>query len=111
MNLTKIIIYTTKTGRSPFSDWRDDLDTSTRAVIRARIERIRLGNFGDSKRIKNGGGIWEIRIDYGPGYRIYFGISKMIVLVLLLGGDKRSQDRDIAKAKKYWIECRELLDE
>ena len=108
MSLIKIIVYTTKTGKSPFFDWRDKLDIKTRAIIRTRLDRVALGNFGDSKPIKNGNGICELRIDYGPGYRIYFGTKNMCIIVLLIGGDKSSQNRDIAKAKQYWLESKEL---
>ena len=108
MSLIKIVTYTTKTGKIPFFDWQNKLDVQTRAIIRTRLDRIRLGNFGDSKSIKNGNGICELRIDYGPGYRIYFGKKGMLTIILLIGGDKKTQDRDIAKAKQYWLQCEEL---
>ena len=104
MNLIKIIIYSTKVNKEPFSDWEDDLDTMTQAIIKSRLERVRLGNFGDAKILKGTGGIWELRIDYGSGYRIYFGKQGTTILV---GGDKRSQNRDIAKAKRYWLDYKE----
>ena len=107
----KIVIYSTSNGKSPFYDWQNKLNENTRAIIRTRLDRIRLGNFGDSKIIKGGEGVWELRIDFGPGYRIYFGKKGATVVVLLVGGDKGSQDRDIAKAKRYWLECRELSNE
>lgn len=59
--------------------------------------------------VQNGEGIKEFRIDYGPGYRIYYGIKKNIIVILLMGGEKRSQKRDIEKAKQYWLECKEEL--
>ncbi|MDP3889054.1 MAG: type II toxin-antitoxin system RelE/ParE family toxin [bacterium] len=107
MNLIKIIVYSTKTGKEPFSDWENGLDKNTRAVVIKRLDRIRLGNFGDAKIIKGGNGIWELRIDHGPGYRIYFGKKGSIVVILLMGGEKRSQNRDIAKSKRYWLEYKE----
>jgi putative addiction module killer protein len=108
MSLINIVIYTTKTGKVPFLDWQNKLDRKTRAIIKTRLDRVAFGNFGDSKPIKNGNRIRELRIDYGPGYRVYFATKNMQVVVLLIGGDKGSQDRDIAKAKQYWLECEEL---
>jgi putative addiction module killer protein len=70
-----------------------------------------LGNFGDCKLIKGGEGVSELRIDYGPGYRIYFGKDKATIVALLIGGNKGSQTRDIAKAKRYWLDYKESLDE
>lgn len=109
MSLIKILFYTTDTGKSPFSDWVKKLDPNTRAIVRTRIDRVSLGNFGDSKQIKDGNGTWELRIDYGPGYRVYFGKKGTTIVVLLLGGNKSSQTRDITKAKQYWLTCKELL--
>lgn len=80
----KIVIYKTHTEKSPFSHWLNGLDRKARGIIRTRINRVILGNFGDSKRIKGGEGVFELRITYGPGYRIYFGIIKNRVIVLLL---------------------------
>lgn len=78
-----------------------------RAVVIKRLDRIKLGNFGDAKRIKNGNGIWELRIDHGPGYRIYFGQEEGRIVILLMGGNKKSQQRDITKAKQYWLQYKE----
>jgi len=111
MSFIKILIYQTKNGRAPFSKWKDSLDEKTRAIVRTRIDRVRLGNFGDCKRIKDGNGIWELRISYGAGYRIYFGKRKSTIVVLLTGGDKKSQNRDITQAKQYWLEAEELFNE
>ena len=66
----------------------------------ARLNRIRLGNFGDCKSV--GSGVEELRIDFGPGYRVYYGRDGVLVVILLCGGSKRAQDRDILKAKGYW---------
>ena len=73
-----------------------------RQRVRTRLARIRLGNFGDHKAV--GEGVSEIRIDYGPAYRVYFGRDGDEVVILLVGGDKRTQDSDIAKAKEYWAD-------
>ena len=71
-------------------------------MVRARLNRIRLGNFGDCKSI--GGGVEELRIDFGPGYRIYYGREESLVVILLCGGDKKTQARDILRARQYWKE-------
>jgi putative addiction module killer protein len=91
-------------GKSvPFSDWIAALkDARTVGVIRARLNRIRLGNFGDCKPV--GDGVQELRIDFGPGYRVYFGRHGLSVVVLLCGGDKKTQTKDILIAQTYWKE-------
>ena len=109
MSLIKILIYSTSSGKAPFKVWLNDLDTKTRSIIRTRLDRISLGNFGDSKPIKNGAGVKELRISYGPGYRIYYGMKGSTLVILLVGGDKKSQARNIAKAKQYWLDIKELL--
>lgn len=109
MSFIKIVTYTTSRGKTPFLDWEETLDTKVQAIVANRIDRIRLGNFGDCKPIKGAAGIKELRIDFGPGYRIYIGMQGTTVVVLLAGGDKKSQNRDIEKAKQYWLECKEKL--
>ncbi|MGZ9073250.1 MAG: type II toxin-antitoxin system RelE/ParE family toxin [Rhodoplanes sp.] len=80
-----------------FADWFAGLrDREARARIAVRIRRLSLGNRGDVKPV--GSGVSEMRIDYGPGYRVYFVRRGDTVVVLLCGGDKRNQDRDIARA-------------
>lgn len=80
-----------------YSEWFDDLrDRQARARINARIRRLSLGNPGDFKPV--GEGVSEMRIDYGPGYRVYFVRRGQTIVVLLAGGDKHTQDRDIKKA-------------
>lgn len=86
----------TRTER--FANWLADLrDRKAQTIIAARIERIRAGNFGDAKAL--GSGLSELRIAFGPGYRVYFTIEGGTVIVLLAGGDKSSQSRDIAAAR------------
>jgi putative addiction module killer protein len=81
-----------------FDDWFCDLrDTNAKARISARIRRLSLGNPGDAKPV--GEGVSEMRIDYGPGYRVYFIRRGAFVAILLCGGEKSTQDRDIAQAK------------
>lgn len=101
-----IVIYEQENGKSPFLQWLLGLkDVKGRAVVRARLNRIELGNFGDCKGV--GAGVQELRITFGPGYRVYFGREGNTVVVLLCGGDKGSQSRDIAKAKLLWEEYKD----
>ncbi len=82
-----------------FLNWLRDLrDVRAVARIQVRIDRLALGNPGDVKAI--GGGVSELRVDYGPGYRVYFAQRGKTLVVLLCGGDKRTQNTDILTAKK-----------
>ena len=101
MNVFEIKQYLTETGECPFRDWLACLDIDIRARIQARIFRLELGNLGDYKFL--GAGIYELRCDFGPGYRIYFGIEGRKIILLLVGGDKKTQRKDIAIAKSYWL--------
>lgn len=95
--------YLRPNGRCPFRNWLSSLkDVKARAKIRIRINRIRLGNFGDCKSV--GSGVSEIRIDYGPGYRIYFGRVGEKIVLLLCAGTKRNQGKEIKLAKEYWYD-------
>jgi len=87
-------------GRSPFRDWLVGLDATVRARVQARILRFETGNLGDHKQL--GEGVWEARLAFGPGYRLYFGKSGRGLVLLLLGGDKGSQSKDIRRAKEFW---------
>jgi len=98
--------YQTISGKTPFLDWLESIkDHIGKAHITNRLNRIVFGNFGDCKWI--GDGIRELRIHYGPGYRVYFTEQEDTLILLLFGGDKRSQSRDIKKAKLYWADFRE----
>ena len=99
----EIVVFRAKDGQVPFEDWLDDLNDK-RAVARvlARLARVRQGNLGDCKPV--GEGVAELRVDCGPGYRVYFGQKGQTLVVLLCGGDKRTQERDIRLAKQYWHE-------
>ena len=98
--------YLTRSGANPFRHWLRSLkDSRARARIRVRLNRLRLGSFGDCKSI--GEGLHELRISVGPGYRVYFGIVSRVVVLLLCGGDKRTQDADIRTAKRYWRDYKE----
>ena len=93
--------YQQEDGSIPFSDWLGALkDKTAVARVRIRLNRLRLGLFGTIRPL--GDGIAEVKIDYGPGYRVYYAISGKKVILLLIGGDKSTQRMDIATAKRYW---------
>ena len=98
----QIEVYKTVTGKLPYTEWENGLSAKDRAVITTRLVRIRRGNLGDCKPIKGANGIREFRIDFGPGYRIYYGVHDKRVILLLCGGDKATQKKDIQKAKVFW---------
>ena len=87
-------------GRSPFAEWFDDLDSVTAARVDRYIRRLESGNFGAAKVLREG--VSELRLDFGPGYRVYFGRDGMTLIILLGGGSKRRQDADIAAAIARW---------
>ena len=93
--------YVTQEGKDPFKDWIASLaDRMARARLLARVQRMAAGNFGDCKPLE--GGVWELRIDHGPGYRVYYARGGSRLVLLLIGGDKRRQQTDIATALDYW---------
>lgn len=95
--------YLTKDGRSPFSDWLTQLrDIRARARIRTRLDRVSLGTLGDYVSV--GDGVFELRIFYGPGYRVYYGMENNKIVILLAGGTKSLQSRDIKQAKQFWAD-------
>lgn len=97
----ELLEYLTEDGHNPFRKWLEELrDRQARAKIRVRLNRIRLGNFGDCKPVGNG--VSELRIPHGPGYRVYFGRQGNTVVILLYGGDKKTQSEDITLAQKHW---------
>jgi putative addiction module killer protein len=87
-------------NRSPFKDWFDSLDAVTAARIDRYIRRLEAGNFGAAKAINEG--IFELRLDIGPGYRVYYGRDGKTIIILLGGGSKRRQSADIAAAIERW---------
>ena len=95
--------YVTTEGERPFKEWLDGLpDIRARAKIRVRLDRVRLGNLGDNEPV--GDGVRELKIDYGPGYRVYFANQGKRIILLLSGGDKGSQKKDIAKAREFLVD-------
>lgn len=96
-----VLHFLTASGRCPFQAWAESLKSKTvTAAVAARINRMRSGTLGDWKSV--GGGVFELRVDLGPGYRVYFGRDGETVVILLSGGEKRSQTSDIKRAKEYW---------
>jgi putative addiction module killer protein len=87
-------------GRSPFASWFDDLDAEAAAKITVALTRMERGNLAKAV----GGGVQEFRIDWGPGYRLYFGPDGDTLIILLCGGTKRRQQDDIAEAQAHWAE-------
>ncbi|MBX9767009.1 MAG: type II toxin-antitoxin system RelE/ParE family toxin [Bdellovibrionales bacterium] len=89
------------TGRAPAREWLESLkDKVTQAILFRRIRQVGLGNFGKTRGV--GKGVHELKIDYGPGYRIYFGVHRDELILLLTGGNKRTQQSDIEKAQTFW---------
>jgi putative addiction module killer protein len=98
--MTVIRIYTDSQGHAPFEYWIEALpDRLARAKIRARLARVEAGNFGDCKPLREG--VQELRIDYGPGYRVYLSRQGSVLVLLLCASDKSTQDREIGKAIAY----------
>ena len=101
-----IRIYTDSEGNQPFDEWLLALrDVKARATIRARLERVRAGNFGDCKPLRCG--VQELRIDLGPGYRVYLSRQGTVLVLLLCGSDKSDQDRAISQAIDYLNDWKE----
>ena len=99
----EIRIFRLQDGRVPFDLWINQLkDKRAKAKILVRLDRMAVGNFGDVKSI--GGGVSELRIKEGKGYRVYFGREGNKVVILLCGGDKSTQQSNIMQAMKYWSE-------
>lgn len=95
--------YVTAAGRDPYQSWLDRLrDVRARVTIQRRVDRLAFGHFGDRKPCREG--VWELRVDFGPGYRVYYAQLDRAGVVLLCGGDKGSQETDIEKAVKYWTD-------
>jgi putative addiction module killer protein len=87
-------------GKVPFESWHSSLSMVLQRAVDARLSRLAAGNFGDHKSL--GGGVYELRIMRGPGLRVYYGMQGPEIVVLIGGGDKSSQKRDIARAKDLW---------
>jgi putative addiction module killer protein len=98
--------YISPSGKVPFVEWINSIkDPVMRHRIRRRLDRLELGHYGEYKIL--GDGVNELKLAFGPGYRIYFAEEGDIIIVLLAGGDKSTQSKDIKMAKKYWQELLE----
>ena len=106
----EILHYTALDGHDPYVNWIGKLrDTTARIAVDRRVNRVGLGSFGDHKFCRDG--VWELRIDVGGGYRVYYAVAGKAVVLLLCGGDKRTQDADIARACEYWQDWQRRTDD
>jgi len=105
--MQRILHFTTSDGRDVFQTWLELLhDRIAKARILVRINRLEAGNFGDCRAL--GEGVWELRIHHGPGYRVYYGKINHDIVLLLCGGDKKTQAADIRQAKAHWAEFKRI---
>jgi putative addiction module killer protein len=100
--MVEILEYLDVDGRSPYRDWFDGLEAAAAAKVTVAITRFGLGNLSNAKGV--GAGVQEYRIDFGPGYRIYFGRDGESVVILLAGGTKKRQQSDIVTAQRRWAD-------
>ena len=98
--MVKVSEYIDERGKSPYAEWHNHLDARAAAKVSTALYRLEQGNFSNTKG--GGGGIFEYKLDFGPGYRIYFGKDGERVVIILGGGTKKRQQRDIDAAKAYW---------
>ncbi len=101
----KLTVYETADGRCPFNEWFDGLSAAAAVKVTTALARMELGNFGDMKSV--GQGVSERRLTFGPGYRIYFGRDGDELVILLCGGTKKRQSKDIETAKALWDEYKQ----
>ena len=102
LDMPQVLDYINAAGISPFARWREKLDATTRARVDTAIFRLEAGNFSAAKGA--GAGIFELRLDFGPGYRVYFGKDGETLVILLGGGTKKRQQLDIEAAQALWQE-------
>ena len=98
----KLVEYLDKMGRSPFETWFQRINAQAAAKVTTALVRLEGGNTSNTKSL--GSGVYEVKIDFGPGYRVYFGYDGPKIVILLAGGTKKRQDKDISKAKKRWTD-------
>jgi putative addiction module killer protein len=101
----RILEYLDPAGRSPFADWFNGLDAQAAAKISVALARIEQGNLSNLKGV--GSGMQEFKIDFGPGYRIYLGRDGESLVILLAGGTKKRQQKDIAAAQERWADYKQ----
>ena len=93
-------------GRSPYAEWFDGLDNVTADRVDKYIRRLEQGNFGAAKALREG--VFELRMDFGPGYRVYYGRQGRAIIILVGGGSKRRQDADISAAVMCWKHFKQM---
>lgn len=102
----RVDYYSTLSGKQPAREWLLGVkDVLTQAVLFKRIRQAGKGNFGKTRHV--GDGVSELKINFGPGYRIYYGIYRDELILILMGGNKSTQQKDIRKARAYWLEWKE----
>lgn len=101
--MKEIELYTTKSGACPFIEWINKLDTAYRVRINKRLNRMKDGNYGDWKPLQNSK-LYELRLNFGKGYRIYYKELDNIIILIIAGSDKSNQKTTIAKANEYYEE-------
>jgi putative addiction module killer protein len=100
-----LLEYIDETGRSPFENWFNRINAQTAAKVTTAFVRLESGNISNAKSV--GSGVYELKINFGPGYRVYFGYDGSKVVILLAGGTKKRQNKDIETAKKRWNDYKE----
>jgi putative addiction module killer protein len=103
--MLEIRYYVAADGRQPFARWFSDLEAVARAKVTRAVVRLEQGNFSNVKSV--GEGVFEYRIDFGPGYRVYFGQDGQTLVILLTGGTKKRQQHDIKEAHAYWLDYKQ----
>lgn len=98
--MIEIRVYTTERGKTPYIDWLKKQDKTAMSRVRVAIDRLRSGNTGNLKSV--GDGVYEVRLTFGAGFRIYLGWEDDGIVILLQGGTKHRQSADIAKVKEFW---------
>jgi putative addiction module killer protein len=99
-------VYQDSNGKEPFIEWLESIkDRKTRSRIITRLDRLEVGNPGDYRHVEEG--VFELRLHFGPGYRIYYGEDGPVIVILLMGGDKSSQSKDIKEALSFWKKYKE----
>ncbi|MEW6516653.1 MAG: type II toxin-antitoxin system RelE/ParE family toxin [candidate division FCPU426 bacterium] len=107
----QLLYYQTPDGRLPFRDWLycGSLEKKTKSIVIERLNRLSVGNPGDYKAL--GRGVCELRIDFGPGYRIYYAHTGKAIILLLCGGNKKTQKKDIETAGEYWRDYKDRIND
>jgi putative addiction module killer protein len=100
-----LLEYLDEKGRSPFENWFNRINAQAAAKVTTALVRLESGNISNAKSV--GSGVYELKIDFGPGYRVYFGYDGPKVVILLAGGKKKRQNKDIETAKKRWNDYKE----